>query len=94
MCEPSVPAYVSRVTPADGVVLQNDDDNDHDVDDNKHNINSERLRYNTHKVAAFTRRREMVGVFLAWSRKSAQLAMYVVPRAWLHCARSLLAKSR
>ncbi|CAM9767630.1 unnamed protein product [Ectocarpus sp. 12 AP-2014] len=35
----------------------------------------ERLRYNTHKVAAFTRRREMVGVFLAWSRKSAQLAI-------------------
>ncbi|CAN0229446.1 unnamed protein product, partial [Pylaiella littoralis] len=35
----------------------------------------ERLRYNVHKVAAFARRREMLGVFLAWARKSSQLAI-------------------
>lgn len=40
--------------------------------------NRERLRYNPNKVAAFARRREMLTVFLAWARKGAQLAVYVV----------------
>ncbi|CAM9356271.1 unnamed protein product [Scytosiphon promiscuus] len=35
----------------------------------------ERLRYNPNKVAAFARRREMLTVFLAWGRKSSQLAI-------------------
>ncbi|CAM9191270.1 unnamed protein product [Hapterophycus canaliculatus] len=35
----------------------------------------ERLRYNPNKVAAFARRREMLTVFLAWGRKSSQLAV-------------------
>lgn len=39
--------------------------------------NRERLRYNPNKVAAFARRREMLTVFLAWGRKSSQLAMCV-----------------
>lgn len=91
MCEPSLPAYFTVVRhPLTMWELQNDDgDDNHNI-----NINSERLRYNTHKVAAFARRREMVGVFLAWSRKSAQLAMYVLPRAWLHCYAPFPAKTR